>query len=161
MNSTWTDGDNEIQITGKLGAWDMRMTRKNSVNVHNIRFTPRELQEVIDMLQECIPITKTKAESLADPKNPEDLTAVEDRYQDTAKSTDNLLGAIDSAKEIYEDKRNITYVYVYNGTKDSTPIKPYLSLSRHGVPPDDYRKLLYIDGSNFEETNEKIIIRSL
>ena len=160
MNSTWNDGDNEIQITGKLGAWDMRLTRKNSVNVHNIRFTSRELQEVIDMLQECIPAETTNGKVL-NPKNPEDLTAVEERYQDTSKSTDNLLGAIDSAKEIYENKRNITYVYVYNGTKDSTPIKPYLSLSRHGVPPDDYRKLLYIDGSNFEETNEKIIIRSL
>ena len=162
MEKSWTDEDNIIQIHNQqFGAWTIKISRKDVCDCLKIRLTDKELQEIIDMFQECIPITKTKTERLADPKNPEDLTAVEERYQDTSKSTDNLLEAIDSAKEIYEDKRNTTYVYIYDGVKDSTPIKPYLSLSRYSLPPQDYRKLLFINGSNFECTNEEIIISSI
>ena len=99
MEKSWTDEDNIIQIHNQqFGAWTIKISRKDVCDSLKIRLTEKELQEIIDMFQECIPITETKAEKLADPKNPEDLTAVEERYQNAAKTSDNLLGAIDRRK---------------------------------------------------------------
>ena len=162
METSWTDGDNTLQIHNQqFGAWTLKITRKDVCDSLKIRLTDKELQEIIDMLQECIPITETKAERLADPKNPEDITAVEERYQNAAKTSDNLMGAINDAKLLYNAKHTMINIYVYNGDIGHVPLNKYLALSRDCVYPDNYHKILYIDGANVGTPNEEIVIHSL
>ena len=98
---------------------------------------------------------------MADPKNPEDITAVEERYQNAAKTSDNMMGAINDAKSLYIAKQTAITIYVYDGDIEHGPLNKYLALSRDCVQPNNYRKILYIDGANSGTPNEEIIIRSL
>ena len=90
METSWTDGDNTLQIHNQqFGAWTLKITRKDVCDSLKIRLTDKELQEIIDMLQECIPLTETTNGKVLNPKNPEDITEVEERYVNIAKSATN------------------------------------------------------------------------
>ena len=156
METSWTDGDNTLQIHNQqFGAWTLKITRKDVCDSLKIRLTDKELQEIIDMLQECIP-TETTNGKVLNPKNPEDITETEERYVNIAKSATNLEDAIIAAKEIYREKSVETKVFL---NKDVST--DYISLTKDVYHPYGYNELVTITRHNVDNTNEEIITSKL
>ena len=166
MDGSWDDAEHKILLESKgCGDWLLSMGPADAESVYSVPMTSDRLEGLIDILENCLGVQRVGGvktlKDLPDPKNPEDITKIEERFQDTAKGADNLLEALDNAKKIYSVKRIATYIYVFIGNENHRPTDPYLSLTRDYVCPDEYRRILYIDGSNLDKTNEEIVIRSL
>ena len=159
MEKSWSDGHRDISLVIEEGKYRMNI-RDIQENFHMF-FSKEQIGEIALFLKEYIEPNEKSAEKLADPNNPEDITAVEERYQNAAKTSDTLLGAIDMAKEMYKDKQKPVHVFSYDNARQIKQSTPYLSATLDCNPPEDYRPILSINLLNCDHSNEAIILRAL
>lgn len=156
MSNTWTDLDKNIEIEYKYeDHWTLEFHDKGKHAKHTIHLSEREMMDLSLYIQKYA-LTEESTEKLADPKNPEDITEIEERYMNIAKSATNLGDAITAAKEIYRDKLKVVNLYIYD--KNATE---YIAIVDEIRQPAAYSKLLSIHSLNVDKTNEEVITSSL
>ena len=152
--ASWEDDNHKVTLEKDSGIYRMRIEQSEKAPSDWCYLTKNDLYELHRVFVKVM-------ESPLDPNNPEDITAVEERYQNAAKTSDTLLGAIDMAKEMYKDKQKPVHVFSYDNARQIKQSAPYLSATLDCNPPEDYRPILSINLLNCDHSNEAIILRAL